>query len=236
MQRDFADFWNLLWEVGLALCAGFSLLNAFAPPQDLPWKPLDLNRPIGQATAAQVADFAVSFSAPDEEVEAVTAACIARASSAETGRPTADDVAGSSGQGPATAPPWLRQIIGDDEECLAAYRFKMEFEPAEGIDYKWVSQHSKELYALYSADLKDLDGKASGIITHLGSATVLVATASVFAVGMGTLHPLVALFLAVPLVFALIALAYAVKTRKPTDTAASPMPKAATAATISAVT
>ena len=44
---------------------------------------------------------------------------------------------------------------------------------------------------------------------------------------MGTLHPLVAAFLAVPLLFALIALAYAVKTRKPTDTAASPMPKAA---------
>lgn len=76
MKRDFADFWNLLWEVGLALCASFALLNAFAPPQDLPWKPLDLNRPIGQATAAKVADFAVSFSAPDEEVEAVTAACI----------------------------------------------------------------------------------------------------------------------------------------------------------------
>lgn len=76
MKRDFADFWNLLWEVGLALCAGFALLNAFAPPQDLPWKPLDLDRPIGQATAAQVADFAVSFSASDEEVEAVTTACI----------------------------------------------------------------------------------------------------------------------------------------------------------------
>lgn len=76
MKRDIADFWNLLWEVGLALCAGFALLNAFAPPQDLPWKPLDLDRPIGQATAAKVADFAVSFSASDEEVEAVTAACI----------------------------------------------------------------------------------------------------------------------------------------------------------------
>jgi len=57
MKRDFADFWNLLWEAGLGLCAAFALLNAFAPAQDLPWKPLDLSHPIGQATAAKGADF-----------------------------------------------------------------------------------------------------------------------------------------------------------------------------------
>ena len=36
MKRDLADFWNLLWEAGLGICAAFALLNAFAPPQDLP--------------------------------------------------------------------------------------------------------------------------------------------------------------------------------------------------------
>ena len=76
MKRDFADFWNLLWEVGLLACAAFALLNAYAPPQDLPWKPLDLDRPIGQATEAKVADFQVSFSAPAEEVRGATDACI----------------------------------------------------------------------------------------------------------------------------------------------------------------
>ena len=76
MDRDFADFWNLLWEAGLGLCAAFALLNAFAPAQDLPWKPLDLSHPIGQATAAKVADFELVRTAAPEEIKAVTDACI----------------------------------------------------------------------------------------------------------------------------------------------------------------
>ncbi|MBN8528131.1 MAG: extensin family protein [Caulobacterales bacterium] len=76
MDRDFADFWNLMWELGLGLCAAFALLNLFAPQQDLPWKPLDLNRPVGAATAAKVADFELARSAAAEEVTATTDACI----------------------------------------------------------------------------------------------------------------------------------------------------------------
>jgi hypothetical protein len=58
------------------MCAAFALLNAFAPPQDLPWKPLDLNQPVGQATAAKVADFTVGPTAAPEEIEGATEACI----------------------------------------------------------------------------------------------------------------------------------------------------------------
>ena len=76
MKRDFADFWNLMWELALGVCAAFALMNAFAPPQDLPWKPLDLNHPVGQATGAKVADFEVPFSAPAEQVQGATDACI----------------------------------------------------------------------------------------------------------------------------------------------------------------
>lgn len=76
MKRDFADFWNLLWEATLGVCAAFALLNLFAPEQDLPWKPLDLNRPIGQATAAKVADFVLPPTAAPEETAAVTEACM----------------------------------------------------------------------------------------------------------------------------------------------------------------
>ena len=76
MKRDFADFWNLLWELTLGVCAAFALLNAFVPGQDLPWKPLDLNRPIGAATAAKVADFELARTAAPEETAAVTDACI----------------------------------------------------------------------------------------------------------------------------------------------------------------
>lgn len=77
MDRDLADFWNLLWEVALAACAVFALLNVFAPHQDLPWKPLDLRQPIGQATAAKVSDFEIPRTASAEEVKAVTDACLA---------------------------------------------------------------------------------------------------------------------------------------------------------------
>jgi len=76
MKRDFADFWNLMWELALGVCAAFALMNAFAPPQDLPWKPLDLNHPLGQATEAKVADFEVPFAASPEEVRGATEACI----------------------------------------------------------------------------------------------------------------------------------------------------------------
>ena len=76
MDRDLADFWNLMWELALGLCAGFALLNVLAPPQDLPWKPLDLNRPIGAATTAKVADFELTETAAPEEVFAVTEACM----------------------------------------------------------------------------------------------------------------------------------------------------------------
>ena len=76
MKRDLADFWNLLWEAALGLAAAFALANLFAPPQDLPWKPLDLARPIGTATAAQVDDFVVARTAAPEELKAVTDACI----------------------------------------------------------------------------------------------------------------------------------------------------------------
>lgn len=76
MKRDFADFWNLMWEAALGVCAAFALLNAFAPPQDLPWKPLDLNLPVGQATAAKVADFTVAPTAAPEEIEGATQACL----------------------------------------------------------------------------------------------------------------------------------------------------------------
>ena len=76
MKRDFADFWNLLWELTLGVCAMFALINVFVPPQDLPWKPLDLTRPLGVATTAKVAQFEVPRSAAPERVAASTEACM----------------------------------------------------------------------------------------------------------------------------------------------------------------
>lgn len=76
MKRDFADFWNLVWELTLVGCSLFALLNVFAPPQDLPWKPLDLNRPIGRATDGKVAAFDIDRGAAPSQVETATEACM----------------------------------------------------------------------------------------------------------------------------------------------------------------
>ncbi|MFN4288342.1 MAG: extensin family protein [Brevundimonas sp.] len=76
MGRDFADFWNLLWEVALLGLAALALLDHFAPPQHLPWKPLDLNQPVGAATASKVSDFELSRTAHAEEIRAQTEACM----------------------------------------------------------------------------------------------------------------------------------------------------------------
>ena len=76
MRKDVADFWNLLWELCLGGCALFALLNVFAPPQDLFWKPLDLDRPVGHATAGKVSDFEVRPDDAPEAAEGVIRACI----------------------------------------------------------------------------------------------------------------------------------------------------------------
>jgi hypothetical protein len=75
-MKDLAQAWNLLWHLALSACAAFALLNELAPPQDLPWKPLDLSLPIGHATAAKVNALELADDASPEEAEAVTGACV----------------------------------------------------------------------------------------------------------------------------------------------------------------
>ncbi|WP_374274719.1 extensin family protein [Brevundimonas sp.] len=77
MRRDLADFWNLLWELALGAAALFLMLDALAPPEHLFWKPLDLERPIGQATARQVRDFDIPRTAAPPLIEQTTQECMA---------------------------------------------------------------------------------------------------------------------------------------------------------------
>lgn len=72
-----ADIWSLLTALALAACGGFALLNAWAPPQDLPWKPLDLNQPLGRATAAKIAALDLPLNASPERIETATEDCMA---------------------------------------------------------------------------------------------------------------------------------------------------------------
>lgn len=76
MKRGLADLWDLLWQAAMMACAAFGLLHVFAPPQDLPWKPLDLDQPLGRATAAKVARFDITSDVSPERVEAATDACL----------------------------------------------------------------------------------------------------------------------------------------------------------------
>ncbi|HEY0053005.1 MAG TPA: extensin family protein [Caulobacteraceae bacterium] len=50
----FADVWVRLWEAALVGLTLFALTTAAAPPEHLPWTPLDLNRPVGLATKAKI--------------------------------------------------------------------------------------------------------------------------------------------------------------------------------------
>lgn len=48
-----AGLWTTLTDLALAGLAVLVFVNAWAPPQDLPWKPFSLNRPVGLATQTQ---------------------------------------------------------------------------------------------------------------------------------------------------------------------------------------
>jgi hypothetical protein len=55
-----------LFSFALAGLLGFAFIDAYAPPQDLPWKPLTLSQPLGLATTAKL-----------ERTTAEPAACLA---------------------------------------------------------------------------------------------------------------------------------------------------------------
>ena len=76
MTRALAEAWSLLWHVALGLCGCFALLDALAPPQDLPWKPLDLTQPVGMATTAKIAALEPLPNATPESVETATERCL----------------------------------------------------------------------------------------------------------------------------------------------------------------
>jgi len=71
-----ADVWSGVLTLALAACGLALLLDAWAPPQDLPWKPLDLRQPLGHATAAKVRRLDVDDGASPVQVEAATESCM----------------------------------------------------------------------------------------------------------------------------------------------------------------
>ncbi|RAK57650.1 extensin family protein [Phenylobacterium deserti] len=51
----FGSLWASLLDFGVVVMALVAAVNLWAPPQDLPWKPLSLDEPLGMATAIKFA-------------------------------------------------------------------------------------------------------------------------------------------------------------------------------------
>ncbi|RYZ11172.1 MAG: extensin family protein [Myxococcaceae bacterium] len=78
MSREIADLWSGGVSVVLGACAVFALIDGLAPPQDLPWTPLDIRHPIGAATQARISRFELSRAERPEVVEVRTDDCMRR--------------------------------------------------------------------------------------------------------------------------------------------------------------
>lgn len=75
-SRDAADLWSLITSLALAFCATFGLLNLVVPPQDLPWTPLEVSRPVGVTTQSKIEALELDRETPPEVVETTTDACM----------------------------------------------------------------------------------------------------------------------------------------------------------------
>ncbi len=71
-----ANAWSAVVTLGLVACGLVWMVHRWAPPQDLPWKPLDLRHPPGLATGAKIARLDLDDHASPQRVEAATDACL----------------------------------------------------------------------------------------------------------------------------------------------------------------
>lgn len=75
-MRLLADFWVQVWQALLVSAAAFAIADGWIPPEHLPWKPLDLDRPIGAATPAKIRALDIGQSEDDQQAEFETQACM----------------------------------------------------------------------------------------------------------------------------------------------------------------
>lgn len=92
MSRNLADLWSLGLTLTLGACGAFALVDGVVPHQDLPWKPLDIDRPIGAATQARIDRYELGQTPPPEVIESETQACIDRLTAAGVQVQRAEDL------------------------------------------------------------------------------------------------------------------------------------------------
>jgi hypothetical protein len=110
----------------------------------------------------------------------------------------------------ATAPPYLRQ----NEARQKALAFLSEAKPKEGVEYGWVGDYAKDLWAHRLAVKAVLDEKAEAIIRYLGGGTGLFALGVLAKVDSSNVYLAACSIPAV--VCALAAIGVAIWSRKPT--------------------
>ncbi|WP_296814878.1 extensin family protein [Brevundimonas sp.] len=87
-----ADLWVQLWQAVIVGAFALAVLDGWAPPEHLPWTPLDLDRPVGAATAAKIASLDVSDRAPQSRIDDETERCMQTLRDAGVEVERADDV------------------------------------------------------------------------------------------------------------------------------------------------
>ncbi len=63
----------------------------------------------------------------------------------------------------------------------AAADFARSFDPAEGVDYKWVAAYARDRHAAALAAFKELDDKAGSVIGYIGGGAGILTLAAVAA-------------------------------------------------------
>ena len=71
-----ADLWVQLWQAVIVGAFALAVLDGWAPPEHLPWTRLDLDRPVGVATAAKIAALDVPDRVPPTVVADETERCM----------------------------------------------------------------------------------------------------------------------------------------------------------------
>ena len=102
----------------------------------------------------------------------------------------------------------------DHQPYQEAAQFRRQFEPKDGVDYKWVLEYAKESYDRLERTYRYLDEKADAIIKYLGGGTALV-TLGALASGNRPSVLVSALFLPF-LLCAILAVLFAAVARLPT--------------------
>ena len=105
--------------------------------------------------------------------------------------------------------------VANNKAARDAADFDRTFEPQAGVEYEWVTKHSREQYDDAKKVFDGLDAKATAIITYLSSRTGLITLGSIAAIATEKV-PAEVVWCSIPaLVCSCIAIVFALRARRP---------------------